>query len=74
VKALSVSVPERDYVFVKYALDQLASEVITDDEAGQRGNRRSILIRMIATAGFSDFAATAKLLKQIKSLTNVDRL
>lgn len=69
MKSLSVSVPESDYEFFRYSLDQLASEVITDNEAGQRGNKRSAFILMIATAGIANFDEAVRLLKQIKQLT-----
>lgn len=65
MKSLSVSIPLEDYEFVKYALDQLSSEVCT---GGQRGHRRSILIKMIAIAAIADFKGTVRLMKEIEAL------
>lgn len=69
MKSLSVSVPDQDYEFYRYALDELAAEIITDEEAGQRGNKRSAFVMMLATAGIANFGETVRLLKEIKGLT-----
>lgn len=68
-KTLTISVPDQDYEFFRYALDQLADEVISDDEAGQRNAKRSVFILMIATAGITNFGETVRLLREIKRLT-----
>lgn len=68
-KTLTISVPEADYEFFQYAWEQLADEVITDAEAGQRGAKRSKLFLMICTAGIANFDETIRHLKAIKQLT-----
>lgn len=67
-KTLTISIPEKDYEFFRYAWEQLADEVITDDEAGQRNTKRSVMFLMICSAGIADFDNTVKLLKAIKSI------
>ena len=69
-KTLTISVPDADYEFVKYALDSLAADVITSEEAGQRGARRSVMIRMIASAYIGNITETAALVMKIKQLTD----
>ena len=67
-KTLTISVPEQDYELFRYAWEQLADEIITDDESGQRGTKRSKLFQMICTAGITNFDKTVELLKEVKSL------
>lgn len=53
---------------IKQSWETLADEVITDDEAGQRGAKSSKLFQMIAAASFVNRGETIRLLKEIKSL------
>jgi hypothetical protein len=53
----------------KEALRSLASDVLTDDEAGQRGAKLSKMIQMLATAYITNAGETAALMRQIKTLT-----
>lgn len=68
-KTLTISVPQKDYEMFRYAWEELATEVLTSNEAGQRGTTRSIMFQMICTAGITNFDETVRLLKEIKSLT-----
>jgi hypothetical protein len=68
-RTLTISVPEADYDFYRYAWEQLAEEVITDDEAGQRGTKRSVMFQMICTAGIANFGRAVELLTEVKQLT-----
>lgn len=72
-KTLTISVPEDDYDFFRHAWEQLADEVIPDDEAGQRGAKRSVMFLMICTAARANFSETVRLLKEIKSLTDIKK-
>ena len=67
-RTLTISVPDEDYEFILYAWEELAEDVITDDEAGQRRAKRSVLFRMVCTAGISNFGETVRLLKEIKAV------
>lgn len=69
-KTLTISVPEKDYDFFGYAWEELAEEVISDDEAGQRRTKRSSMFLMVCTAGIANFGETVRLLKEIKALTD----
>lgn len=69
-RTLTISIPPADYEFIKSALDHLAEDVISDDEAGQRGAKRSILIRMLAVAYIANVGETTRLTKKIKKLIN----
>ena len=53
----------------KEALRLLAEDVLTDEEAGQRGAKLSKLIQMLATAYISNASETTALMLQIKALT-----
>ena len=55
---------------IKQAWEMLADQVITDEEAGQRGAKSSKLFQMIAGASFVDLSETVRLLKEIKALHN----
>lgn len=50
------------------ALEKLANDVLTDDEAGQRGMKLSKMIQMIATAYIGNATETAQLMRQIKKI------
>lgn len=52
----------------KEALRLLADDVLTDEEAGQRGAKLSKMIQMIATAYIANCEETASLMIQIKYL------
>ncbi len=55
---------------IKQAWDMLADQVITDEEAGQRGAKSSKLFQMIAEASFANQDEAVRLLKEIKALHN----
>lgn len=55
---------------IKQAWDMLADQVITDDEAGQRGAKSSKLFQKIAAASCVNHDETVRLLKEIKELHN----
>ena len=55
---------------IKQAWDMLADQVITDEEAGQRGAKVSKLFQVIAEASFVNQDEAVRLLKEIKALHN----
>jgi hypothetical protein len=50
------------------ALESLASEVLSDEEAGQRKAKLSKMIQMVATAYIGNATETARLMRQIKQV------
>jgi hypothetical protein len=48
------------------ALENLANDVLTDEEAGQRKAKLSKMIQMIATAYIGNATETTHLMRQIK--------
>lgn len=54
---------------LKQSWNALADEIITDEEAGQRGTKASKLFIMIASASFANMTETIRLLKEIKAIT-----
>ena len=67
-RSLNISLGTNDYEWRKAALEFLADEVITDQEAGQRGAKLSILVKMLATAATANLTETARLMKEVKSV------
>lgn len=67
-RSITIYVPPQDYPFFKAALETLAGDIITDQEAGQRGTKLSKMILMIATAYIGNCDETTKLMLQIKQL------
>lgn len=55
---------------LKQSWNMLADEVITNEEAGQRGTKASKLFVMIASASFANLGETIRLLKEIKKITS----
>jgi hypothetical protein len=72
-RSINISLGENDYEWRKAALDFLASDVITDAEAGQRGKKLSVMIQMLATAAIANGGETARLMLEIKRLTEKTR-
>ena len=50
MKTLTIALPDSDSEFYAAVWDELAAELLTADERGQRGAGRSILFRLICTA------------------------
>ena len=69
MKTLTIALPDSDSEFYAAVWDELAAELLTADERGQRGAGRSILFRLICTAAIKDFDRTAKLLAEIKQIS-----
>lgn len=67
-RSINISLGTNDYEWRKAALEFLAGEVVTDEEAGQRGTKLSILIQMLATAATANLGETARLMKEIKTV------
>ena len=67
-RSLNVSLGTNDYEWRKAALDFLADEVVTNDEAGQRGTKLSILVQMLATAATANLSETARLMRAVKAV------
>ena len=59
----------QDAAWLREALEQLADSVIDDSEAGQRGTKVSVFIRMIASAYIVNADETTRLLREVKALT-----
>ncbi len=55
---------------IKKLWEALADQVITDEEAGQRGAKVSKLFQMIAEASLVNQDEAVRLLKEIKALHN----
>ena len=68
MKTLTIALPDADFYFYRAAFDQLADELLTAEERGQRGAGRSVLFRMIATAAITNFDETVRLLAEVKKL------
>lgn len=66
---INIFTGEQDYGFIKVALETLANDVITDEEAGQRGAKLSKMIVMISTAYIGNVGETTRLMNEIKKLT-----
>lgn len=71
-RSITIYVPPQDYPFFKAALETLAGDIITDQEAGQRGTKLSKMILMIATAYIGNCDETTRLMKEIKNLTTFE--
>lgn len=65
-RSLNISLGTNDYEWRKSALDFLADEVITNQEAGQRGAKLSIMMQMLAAATTSNYGETVRLMREIK--------
>jgi len=72
-RSLNISLGTNDYEWRKAALEFLADEVITDQEAGQRGTKLSVLIQMLSTAAIVNLDETARLMREVKALTEKAR-
>lgn len=57
----------------KAALEKLANDVLTDEEAGQRKAKLSKMIQMLATAYISNATETTRLMRQIKKIALVPK-
>ena len=68
-RGILIYVPPQGFEWYRQALELLADQVITDDEAGQRGAKTSIFIRMVVSAFIKDGGATVEALQQIKAIT-----
>lgn len=71
-RSITIYTPPQDHELFKAALEMLANDVITDEEAGQRGAKLSKLILMIATAYIGNVGETTRLMKEIKHLTTFE--
>lgn len=72
MKSINVSVSEELYNDARAYLDALAETIIPPAETGQRGKARSVFVIMLVKAAMNDFAATVRLLKQIKTIADND--
>lgn len=52
----------------RVALERLANDVLSDDEAGQRGMKLSRMIQMVATSYIGNTTETVRLMRQIKKV------
>jgi hypothetical protein len=68
-RSIQIYVPPDDFEWNRQALESLANVIITDEEAGQRGAKLSIFIRMIAAAYIKDIRSTEALMREIKRIT-----
>lgn len=68
-RSITVYVPPKDYEWITVALQALADDVITNEEAGQRGAKLSKLFQMIATAYIGNVGETIRIMQEIKGLT-----
>ncbi len=71
-RSITVYLPPDWAEGIKQAWDMLADQVITDEEAGQRGAKSSKLFQMIAAASFANQDEVIRLLRQIKALHSGD--
>lgn len=69
---INVFTSEQDYEWIKAVLETLANDVITDEEAGQRGAKLSKMIVMISTAYSGNASETTRLMQEIKRLTTLE--
>lgn len=67
-RSIQIYLPPADFEWNRQALENLADTVITDEEAGQRGAKLSIFIRMIATAYIRDVYATEVAMLEVKKI------
>jgi len=58
----------QDAEWLKASLEGLANDVITDAEAGQRGAKLSVMVRMLGSAGIANVGETVRLLREMKAL------
>ena len=58
----------QDADWLKASLEGLAKDVITDAEAGQRGAKLSVMVRMVGSAGIANVGETVRLLREMKAL------
>lgn len=67
-RSITLYFPPRDAEWYRAALEDMADALIMDEEAGQRGARVSIFLRMILTAAIVDREATVEALRTIKRI------
>lgn len=67
-RAVTVYLPPEDFEWYRAALDALANDLVTDAEAGQRGAKVSVFVRMLLTAYIRDGRATVEALQQVKEI------
>ena len=67
-RSIQIYIPPQDFEWYQALLEKLASEVLTDEEAGQRGAKLSKMIQMLATAYTQSPDETLKLMLAIKQL------
>ena len=74
-RSVQIYFPPQDFEWHRQALEMLADALITDDEAGQRGAKVSVFIRMLTTAYIRDGQATIAALETVKriALGSADR-
>lgn len=67
-RSVQVYFPPEDFEFYRQALAALADTLITDEEAGQRGAKISVFVRMLLTAYIRDGYATVEALERVKKI------
>lgn len=67
-RSVQLYFPPEDFEFYRQALDSLAGDLVTDEEAGQRGAKASIFIRMLLTAYIQDGQTTVAELQKVKEI------
>ncbi len=69
-RGILLSVPAEDFDWYSEALRLLADELISQEEAGQRGEKRSVFLRMILTAYIRDAHATVEAMQAVKQIAH----
>jgi len=68
VRSVQIQLGSQDGEWRKASLRRLSSDVITDDEAGQRGEKFSKMIQMLADAYIANATETTRLMQEIKHI------
>lgn len=67
-RGMMIYFPPQDFEWNRQALELLADALITDEEAGQRGTKISIFIRMLTAAYIRDAQGTVTALQAAKHI------
>lgn len=67
-RSVQLYFPPEDFDLYRQALDSLAGDLVTDEEAGQRGAKASIFIRTLLTAYIQDGQTTVAELQKVKEI------
>lgn len=67
-RSITIYTGQKDHAWIKAALETLANDIISNEEAGQRGQKLSKLFNAIASAYVADRKRTTELMQEIKKL------